>query len=130
VVLVNRLGVLWELDWDAVPEHLTENRPLTRLDIVIGRVDARAARAVIYGCATRSSSVGVLARHREQCRRRHCVLGEPLNYENPPAGNRLRAVEDLYPEVVNPELEEETLPSCIGPLRERLGAGGNGLRQN
>jgi hypothetical protein len=60
----------------------------------------------------------------------HCVLGEPLNYENPPAGNRLRTVEDLYPEVVNPELEEETLPSCIGPLRERLGAGGNGLRQN
>lgn len=49
VVLANRPNVLWELDWETVPEHPTENRLLTRADIAIGD-DTRAAREVIHSC--------------------------------------------------------------------------------
>ncbi len=112
VVLVNRLNVFWELDWEAVPEHLTENRPLTRADIVIGCVDTRAARSVIQSCATRSSTVGYWLDIGNNADSGQFILGEPLNYENQRTRYRLRTVADLYPEVVDTELEEDSLPSC------------------
>ncbi len=112
VVLVNRLNVFWELDWEAVPEHLTENQPLTRVDIVIGCVDTRAARSVIHSCATRSSTVGYWLDIGNNADSGQFILGEPLNFENRRTRNRLRTVADLYPEVVNTELEEDSLPSC------------------
>lgn len=112
VVLVNRLNVFWGLDWGAVPEHLTENRPLTRVDIVIGCVDTRAARSVIQSCATGSSTVGYWLDIGNNADSGQFILGEPLNYENRRTGYRLRTVADLYPEVVDTELEEHSLPSC------------------
>ena len=112
VVLVNRLNVFWGLDWGAVPEHLTENQPLTRVDIVIGCVDTRAARSVIQSCATRSSTVGYWLDIGNNADSGQFILGEPLNYENRRTGYRLRTVADLYPEVVDTELEEHGLPSC------------------
>ena len=112
VVLVNRLNVFWELDWEAVPEHLTDNRPLTRADIVIGCVDTRAARSVIQSCATRSSTVGYWLDIGNNADSGQFILGEPLNSENRRTGYRLRTVADLYPEVVDTELEEHSLPSC------------------
>jgi PRTRC genetic system ThiF family protein len=112
VVLVNRLNVFWELDWEAVPEHLAENRPLMRADIVIGCVDTRAARSVIQSSATRSSTVGYWLDIGNNADSGQFILGEPLNYENRRTGYRLRTVADLYPEVVDTELEERSLPSC------------------
>lgn len=112
VVLVNRLNVFWELDWEAVPEHLTENQPLTRVDIVIGCVDTRAARAAIQSCVTCSSSAGYWLDIGNNADSGQFILGEPLNYENRRRGNRLRTVADLYPEVVSTEIEEDRLPSC------------------
>jgi len=112
VVLVNRLNVFWELDWEAVPEHLTENRSLTHVDIVIGCVDTRAARSVIQSCVTRSSTVGYWLDIGNNADSGQFILGEPLNFENRRTGNRLRTVADLYPEVINTELEEDSLPSC------------------
>ncbi len=112
VVLVNRLNIFWELDWEAVPEHLTENQPLTRVDIVIGCVDTRAARSVIRSCTTGSSTVSYWLDIGNNADSGQFILGEPLNYENRRTGNRLRTVADLYPEVVNTELEEDSLPSC------------------
>jgi PRTRC genetic system ThiF family protein len=112
VVLVNRLNVFWELAWEAVPVHLTENRPLTRVDIVIGCVDTRAARSVIQSCATHSSTVGYWLDIGNNADSGQFILGEPLNFENRRTENRLRTVADLYPEVVNTELEEDSLPSC------------------
>src|SRR5713226_5790690 len=112
VVLVNRLNIFWELDWEAVPEHLTENQPLTRVDIVIGCVDTRAARSMIRSCTTGSSTVGYWLDIGNNADSGQFVLGEPLNFENRRTRNRLRTVADLYPEVVNTELEEDSLPSC------------------
>lgn len=112
VVLVNRLNMFWELDWEAVPEHLTEDHALTRVDIVIGCVDTRAARSVIHSCATHSSTVGYWLDIGNNADSGQFILGEPLNFENRRTRNRLRTVAELYPEVVNTELEEDSLPSC------------------
>jgi len=72
----------------------------------------RAARSVIQSCATRSSTVGYWLDIGNNADSGQFILGEPLNYENRRTGNRLRTVADLYPEVVNTELEEDSLPSC------------------
>jgi PRTRC genetic system ThiF family protein len=100
------------LDWEAIPTHLTENLPLTSVDIVIGCVDTRAARLVIQCCATRSSTVGDWLDIGNNANSGQFILGEPLNFEDQRTGNRLPTVADLYPEVVNTELEEDSLPSC------------------
>ena len=53
VVLVNRLNLFWGLDWQAVPQHLGPGHDLRNdLDLVIGCVDSRAARAKIHGALT------------------------------------------------------------------------------
>ena len=36
VFLVNRLNLFWNLDWEALPEHLQRKQPLDRFDLVIG----------------------------------------------------------------------------------------------
>jgi|SRR5579872_780593 len=50
VVLANRVNLFWGLDWEGIPERLDGKRKLTGVDIVIGCVDTRAARAAIAKC--------------------------------------------------------------------------------
>ncbi len=53
VVLINRLNLFWGLDWQAVPQHLTTGHDLHNdLDLVIGCVDSRSARAKIHEALT------------------------------------------------------------------------------
>jgi hypothetical protein len=52
VVLVSRMNLFWGLDWKAIPQNLTEASKLDRPDIVIGCVDTRAARRIIYSKVT------------------------------------------------------------------------------
>src|SRR5258707_11514818 len=47
VVLANRLNLFWGLDWEGIPERLDTKRRLDGVDIVIGGVDTRKARAAI-----------------------------------------------------------------------------------
>src|ERR1700751_2796245 len=51
VVLANRLNMFWGLDWEGIPERLDPKRRLDGVDIVIGCVDTRKARAAIAKCA-------------------------------------------------------------------------------
>jgi hypothetical protein len=51
VVLANRLNLFWGLDWQGIPERLDPKRRLDGVDIVIGCVDTRKARAAIAKCA-------------------------------------------------------------------------------
>ncbi len=67
---------------------------------------------MIRSCTTGSSTVGYWLDTGNNANSGQFILGEPLNYENRRTGNRLRTVADLYPEVVNTELEEDSLPSC------------------
>ena len=40
------------------------------------------------------------------------VLGQPLNRTNRHKANRLRAVSELFPEIIDPALDDDQQPSC------------------
>ena len=92
IVLVNRLNIFWGLDWEAVPENLTESHQLRQTDIVIGCVDTRAARAVIERRTTQQCDP-LRNRYRQQRVERPVYSGRAAErreskVENPPADSR------------------------------------------
>lgn len=116
-VLINRLNLFWGTNWQAIPERLSErsfDNPYDRCpDMVIGCVDTRSARRAIAGSLSRGLSrvcywldVGNNASSGQY------VLGQPLNARNRRKADRLRAVSDLFPEIIDPEAGEDPLPSC------------------
>ena len=112
VVLANRLNLFWGLDWDGIPERLDPKRRLDGLDIVIGCVDTRKARAAIAKCSEDWSEVHYWLDLGNNADSGQFVLGEPLNRRNRRHRLRLRTVSELFPEVAQPELEESDMPSC------------------
>lgn len=112
VVLANRLNLFWGLDWEGIPERLDPRRPLDGVDLVIGCVDTRAARATIAQCATEWSEVDYWLDIGNNADSGQFVLGEPLNRRNRRHRLRLRTVSELFPEVIQKGLEEDRLPSC------------------
>ena len=120
VVLVNRINIFWGLDWEAVPVHLTDAKalspsyddPLGRTHIVIGCVDTRAARAVIRDATSNFSSVDYWLDIGNNADSGQFVLGEPLNESNRRSRTRLRTIAELYPESVDPSLDNDGQPSC------------------
>jgi PRTRC genetic system ThiF family protein len=112
VVLANRLNLFWGLDWEGIPERLDVKRRLDGVDIVIGCVDTRAARAAIANCATDWSEVDYWLDLGNNADSGQFVLGEPLNRRNRRRSLRLRTVSELFPEVIEGELDRDNLPSC------------------
>jgi PRTRC genetic system ThiF family protein len=122
IVLVNRINVFWGLNWQAIPEALkaqaltpsyavyTEQR--LRPDVVIGCVDTRAARAVIAKSVAGLSNAGYWLDLGNHATGGQFVLGEPQNARNKRARLRLRTAAELYPELVNPDLDDDREPSC------------------
>jgi hypothetical protein len=51
----NRLNLFWGLDWEGIPERLDPKRRLDGVDIVIGCVDTRKARAALDPADTREA---------------------------------------------------------------------------
>lgn len=103
-------------DEDALKEERT-NRGLQallrRFLIVVGCVDTRAARRLISkkveGLRSRVSYWLDLGNTADGGQ---FVLGQPLNGRNRRSANRLRTAAELFPEIVNTDLEDETEPSC------------------
>lgn len=112
VVLVNRLNVFWGLDWEAVPRNLEQGAGIDEANIVIGCVDTRAARAVIRDCTTHWSRTDYWLDVGNNADSGQFVLGEPLNATNRRSRTRLRTVAELFREIVDPELDNDGLPSC------------------
>ena len=112
VVLANRLNLFWGLDWEGIPERLDPKRRLDGVDIVIGCVDTRKARAAIAKCAEDWSEVDYWLDLGNNADSGQFVLGEPLNRRNRRHRLRLRTVSELFPEVIQQELDEDGLPSC------------------
>ena len=101
VVLVNRLNLFWNLDWEALPEHLSGKEALDRIDAVIGCVDTRASRAVIRDRTSGWSTVAYVLDIGNTSDSGQFILGEPLNQVNRRSRTRLRTVFELYPESVD-----------------------------
>jgi PRTRC genetic system ThiF family protein len=112
VVLANRLNLFWGLDWEGIPERLDPKRRLDGVDIVIGCVDTRKARASIAKCAEDWSEVDYWLDLGNNSDSGQFVLGEPLNRRNRRHRLRLRTVSELFPEVIQGEILEDALPSC------------------
>jgi PRTRC genetic system ThiF family protein len=112
VVLVNRLNLFWGLDWEGIPDDLDPKRRLDGVDIVIGCVDTRKARAAIAKCTEDWSEVDYWLDLGNNSDSGQFVLGEPLNRRNRRHRLRLRTVSELFPEVIEDELDDDGLPSC------------------
>jgi PRTRC genetic system ThiF family protein len=83
-----------------------------RPDIVVGCVDTRAARAIIAKSTAGLSAVGYWLDLGNSASSGQFVLGEPQNARNKRSRTRLRTVAELYPEIVDPALDDENEPSC------------------
>ena len=79
---------------------------------MIGCVDTRAARAAIAKCAEDWSEVDYWLDLGNNADSGQFVLGEPLNRRNRRHRLRLRTVAELFPEVIQGELDGDGLPSC------------------
>jgi PRTRC genetic system ThiF family protein len=112
VVLTNRLNLFWGLDWEGIPERLDPKRRLDGVDVVIGCVDTRKARAAIARCAGDWSEVDYWLDLGNNADTGQFVLGEPLNRRNRRHRLRLRTGSELFPEVTQPDLDRDGLPSC------------------
>jgi PRTRC genetic system ThiF family protein len=112
VVLANRLNLFWGLDWEGIPERLDPKRKLDGVDIVIGCVDTRTARATIAKCAEDWSEVDYWLDFGNNADSGQFVLGEPLNRRNRRHRLRLRTVSELFPEAIQGDVDEDDLPSC------------------
>jgi PRTRC genetic system ThiF family protein len=112
IVLANRLNLFWGLDWEGIPERLDVKRKITGVDIVIGCVDTRAARAAIATGVEDWSEVDYWLDVGNHADGGQFVLGEPLNRRNRRKRLRLRTVSELFPEVTEGELDRNGEPSC------------------
>ena len=112
MVLANRLNLFWGLDWEGIPERLDPKRRLDGVDIVIGCVDTRKARAAIAKCAEDWSEVDYWLDLGNNADNGQFVLGEPLNRRNRRLKLRLRTVSALFPEVIQSDLDGDGHPSC------------------
>lgn len=112
VVLANRLNLFWGLDWEGIPEALDPTRKMTGVDIAIGCVDTRLARATIAKCVGDGSEVHYWLDLGNNADSGQFVLGEPLNRKNQRKRLRLRTISELFPEVIQDDLDRDGQPSC------------------
>jgi len=114
VVLINRLNLFWGLNWQAIPQHLGAGHHLNNdLDLVIGCVDSRAARAKIHDALTATwCGIAYWLDLGNNADTGQFVLGQPLNRANRHKAHRLRAVSELFPEIIDPALDDDQQPSC------------------
>ena len=122
IVLMSRINLFWGLRWTAVPHALTmETQSLSHSgaggsslcpDIVVGCVDTQSARAIIAQSIAGRSRVGYWLDIGNSASTGQFVLGEPQNARNKRSSTRLRTVAELYPEVIDPALDNDTEPSC------------------
>jgi PRTRC genetic system ThiF family protein len=120
IVLVNRLNLFWGLKWEAIPVHLRSGTFISRsysgddlrAHIVVGCVDTRAARATIKDAVGKWSTVSYWLDLGNNADSGQFILGEPLNERNRRAKLRLRTAAELFPEIVDPTLDDDGEPSC------------------
>jgi PRTRC genetic system ThiF family protein len=114
VVLINRLNLFWGLKWEAVPQHVSKGYGIANdIDLVIGCVDTRQARAMIHQSVT-TTCCGTLywLDLGNNADTGQFVLGQPLNRMNRRKAARLRTVSELFGEIIDPALDDDTQPSC------------------
>jgi PRTRC genetic system ThiF family protein len=116
-VLVNRINLFWGTNWKAEPRHFDERTfekiQDTSIDFLIGCVDSRAARSVIARSLAKSNNrTAYWLDLGNNSASGQFVLGQPWNARNRRSAERLRTVNELYPEIADVKAGEDPLPSC------------------
>lgn len=108
VVLINRANMLFGTNWKAEVKRIDDHSSLERCDLVIGCVDNRQARANILKRFNGAYWLDFGNRRDDG----QVVLGEIPSY-NDKRWDRLPHAGELFPEIINPELESpDDGPSC------------------
>jgi sulfur-carrier protein adenylyltransferase/sulfurtransferase len=110
-VLATRINLFYGLAWRAQTEFVDESwRDET--DILVSCVDTRKARKMIIQTSVYRACHYWLDIGNNPASGQF-VLGQPYNRRNANRACRLPTVAELFPEIVNPELDKkDTLPSC------------------
>jgi PRTRC genetic system ThiF family protein len=121
-VLVNRLNMFHQLDWEARAEYFTPEREPSStsfdrtIDFVISCVDTRSARRAMHEAFTTRTgpwrNVSYWLDIGNNADNGQFVLGQPRNCCNKPSSTRLRTVAELYPSIMDTSAGEDDLPSC------------------
>lgn len=119
--------MFWGLDWQGIPEQLDPKRRLDGVDIVIGCVDTRKARAVIAKCAEDWSEVDYWLDLGNNADSGQFVLGEPLNRRNRGHRLRLRTVSELSPKSSKATLTE-MISRVVAPQKPSTGRDRSSIR--
>lgn len=111
-VAVHRINTFWGLEWRAIPARI-EPDDFGTSDIVIGCVDTRRARATINQiCRRYYTGVYYWLDLGNNADDGQIVLGQPISQLNADTPRRLRTVAEMYPELIDPTLDDDALPSC------------------
>jgi PRTRC genetic system ThiF family protein len=113
-VLMQRLNVFWGLDWVGIPTHVRCGRDVPDADFVITCVDTRAARKTLARIARlKTRRFPYWLDLGNNASSGQFVLGEPLRPNRKGTAMRLRCVDELYPQIVNANLDaRDPLPAC------------------
>ena len=116
-VLINRINIFWGTKWTAIPKKFHarsfEGARADVPDVLIGCVDTREARKAISESFTHAlSGTSYWLDLGNNAASGQYVLGQPLNGRNRRKAERLRTVSELFPEIVDANSGEDSLPSC------------------
>lgn len=111
-VLASRINLFWGLQWKAIQENLSKSQQIQEADIVISCVDTRSARAEIQGLVGGNATVTYWLDLGNGADGGQFVLGQPWNRRNPRKADRLRTISELFPEITDASLGEDSAPSC------------------
>jgi PRTRC genetic system ThiF family protein len=111
VVLMNRINPFWGLRWRALPARLGPTGETLAFDLVISCVDTRAARRVIHDRVDNSPAIYWLDLGNTDQKGQY-ILGQPRTSPNRLEAQRLPMVAELYPDMIDPSLDDDDLPSC------------------
>lgn len=111
-VLINRINLFWGVQWNAAPEFLDESWG-RETDILIGCVDSRKARLMMQQSKAHKGCYYMLDIGNNSDSGQF-ILGQPQNSRNKRGSSRLRTAAELFPELVDPSLDDakDALPSC------------------
>ena len=85
----------------------------TSIDFLIGCVDSRAARGTIARSLVKSNNrTAYWLDLGNNAASGQFILGQPWNARNRRTAERLRVVNELYPEIIDADAGEDPLPSC------------------
>lgn len=110
-VLATRINLFWGLSWKGTP-HFLDEKWREQTDILIGCVDSCQARKAITACGAYWNCCYWLdLGNNADCGQ--FLLGQPDNERNKKNELRLPTVAELFPEIVDPRLDQkDKLPSC------------------